>query len=488
MNSYLFLVHAALPEVILAIASVLVLAVDLVALRRQPSRLRIGAAAVLGVAGCVAAAYALLQQPIGYDLYHQVFFSNHLVTVVQLAILAVTICVLLFSAANRFAEHAAEFVFLILLATIGMMFLVATYDLLVLFLSLELLSLCLYVLTAFDKSRSRSSESALKYFLFGGMSAAFLLFGFSMLYGATGATGFEAIAQSLHSGLTPFFVIGLACTLIGFGFKIAAAPLHFWAPDAYEGAPASAAAFIASGSKVASFFALFQLLAVAFAPVKGSASWGHIAAGWAPLVALMAVASMLLGNLTALRQTSLRRLIAYSAIAHTGYMLVAIATGTRQALAALLYYVVTYALGTVGIFAISSAIEENDGSDALDDLNGLVRRSPLMAVCLFVFVLSLAGIPPFSGFFAKFYVFVAALQTPGMVWLVAIALLASAVALYYYLQVLKRALVLPVAPHAARFQNRPILVIVILLTAAAVVLFGLMPNLIVSWFDSATAI
>lgn len=477
--TYLSFLQRFAPEVALTFASVVVLFTDFALVRRRSPAARATIAAVIAILGCIAAAACVLC-PMLPPLFGSI--ATNLEQTIHLSILGVTACVLLLSMANTFTEHPAEFNFLILLATIGMMFLVSATDLLTFFLSLELFSLSLYALTAFDKGKSRASEAALKYFLFGGISAAFLLFGFSFIYGATGSIHFLNIFSSLHDlGLNPLLVVGLICTLIGFGFKIAAAPFHFWAPDAYEGAPTPAAAFIASSSKIASFSAFFMLLGGALVPVRGSAAWGHFVAGSAPLLALMAVASMLLGNLVALRQVSLRRLIAYSAIAHAGYMLLAVAAGTPKAFAAMLYYVITYALGTVGLFAIVGAVEQVEGNDALCSFNGLARRSPVLAACLFLFVLSLAGIPPLSGFFAKFYVFVAALQTPGLLWLVIIALATSAVALYYYLQVLKRALLTSPNEHAQPFRPHPAFTIVAVITAAAVVALGLFPRLLLSW-------
>lgn len=476
--NYLSSLHENLPQVILTLASVLVLFLDFAQLRRRSLAMRSAIAPAIAILGCTAAAVYILHCTLPRPISSLPADLEHLV---QCAILGVTACVLLLSVTNTFTDHPAEFSFLILLSTIGMMFLVDATDLLTFFISLELLSLSLYALTAFNKNNPRSAEAALRYFLFGGISAAFLLFGFSFVYGATGSIYSEEILASVHRfGLTPLLVVGLVCTLIGFGFKVAAAPFHFWAPDAYEGAPAPAAAFIASSSKVASFTAFFLLFGNVFAASRGSEAWGHRVAGWAPVLELMAIASMVLGNLVALRQTGLRRLIAYSAIAHTGYILLSVAIGTQQGFSAMLYYVITYAIGTVGLFAVLSAVEITDGSDSLANFNGLVRRSPLLATCLFIFLLSLAGIPPLSGFFAKFYIFLAVLQTPGHLWLVIIALATSAVALYYYLQVLKRALLLPADSHAKPINPPAVLLIVSVVTAAAILLLGIVPGLLLT--------
>jgi NADH-quinone oxidoreductase subunit N len=370
------------------------------------------------------------------------------------------------------------------------MFLVATQDLLVLFISLELLSLSLYILTGFDKRSPRSAEASLKYFLFGGISAAFLLFGFSLLYGLANSTSFSAIAAAIAThapALNPLLVIAIVTTTIGLGFKVAAAPFHFWAPDVYLGAPAPSAAFIASASKVASFFIFFQLMAVGFAGAEGAAALPHLQRGWAPALALVAALSMLLGNLVAIRQTSLRRLLAYSAVAHAGYMLLALVAHTPLSLAALLYYVITYALATLGAFAIIAIVEREIGSDHLANFEGLGRRAPALSLSLAVFLLSLAGIPPLAGFFAKFYLFVSVLDaapanthTSGLLWLVVLAIAMSAVSLYYYLKVLKRVYVAPPPADAPPLHPPALATLLITLLAVAVLLLGCLPHLLLN--------
>ena len=257
--------------------------------------------------------------------------------------------------------------------------------------SLELASLSLYILTAFNKRNARSSEAALKYFLFGGMSAAFLLFGFSLLYGLAGSTNLPQIAAALAGrGLDPLLLVAIVTTVIGFGFKVAAVPFHLWAPDAYEGAPTPSAAFIASGSKVASFYILAKIMTLGFVGVAGSAVWQGYVSGWTPVIAVMAALSMVLGNLTAIVQSSVKRLLAYSAIAHAGYMLLGVLANTPSSHSALLFYVITYALTVLGAFGVVTVVEEATGGDALVNFAGLSRRAPGLSLCLLVFMLSLA--------------------------------------------------------------------------------------------------
>ena len=415
--NYTQLLQLALPQVIVVATALFVMAIDLLALCKSSTHLRFTVAATLASLGCAAAILRLVIAPVQANFLDGMLIADPLTHFVQIALLVLTIFTLLLSIDSTFTQHIGEFVLLILVATAGMMFLVGSQDLLVIFISLELLSLSLYVLAAFSKRSLQSWEAALKYFLFGGMSAAFLLFGFSLLYGLSNSTSLTHIAGAIHGPtLNPLLVIAIVTTAIGLGFKIAAAPFHFWAPDVYQGAPAPSAAFIASGSKVASFFIFFQIMALGFAGADGTASFPHIVRGWIPVLAMMASLSMVWGNLVAIRQSSLRRLLAYSAIAHAGYMLLAMVAHTQQSLAALLYYVFTYALATIGAFAVIAVVEQQKGSDQLSNFDGLSRQAPVLSFSLAIFILSLAGIPPLAGFFGKFYLFVTvlAVNTPAL--------------------------------------------------------------------------
>jgi len=486
--NYADLFLALRPETLLEFTALVILALDLFFLRRRAVRTRFAACSSLAILGCTLTIALIINTKVVLTLPGGLLLSNPLVHAVQNAILAVTIAVLLLAISSRFTHHVGEYILLILSATVGGMLLVATHDLLVIFLSLELLSLSLYILAAFDKRSNRASEAALKYFLFGGMSAAFLLFGFSLLYGLANSTSLEAISSAIAAApaFNPLLAVAIVTIAIGFGFKIAAAPLHFWAPDAYQAAPAPSAALIASGSKIASFFALFQITLIGLDPAAGSAALRHSAPGWIPVLTILSVASMLAGNLGALRQLSLRRLVAYSAVAHAGYMLIAVCAHTADSLSALLYYVITYALGTVGLFAIISCIEEDASSDLLPALAGLSRRSPVLAGSLAIFILSLAGIPPLAGFFAKFYLFVAALQSsPQLLWLVVLAIAFSCVSLYYYLVVLKHAFVVPADDNTTPLRAPILTQILAAALALITILLGCFPHLLLNWFVAA---
>jgi NADH-quinone oxidoreductase subunit N len=510
--NYADLFRVTLPETALEIAALLVLIVDLGFLRKASLNVRAGVAACIGVAGCGAALWLLLTSG-GPSLS----FGNELLlagggvaTVAQAGILVLTALTLLLLVGSVFTRHVGEFVGVILMSATGGLIISAAQDLLVIFVGLELLSLGLYILTAFAKRSANSAESALKYYLFGGMSAAFLLFGFSYLYGITGTTNLHQIMVGVYSlnasHAAPLLYVAIVMIAAGLGFKVAAVPFHLWAPDTYEGAPAPAAAFIASVSKVASFALLIAIGTAALHAFDGTHMVARIEfhtsataqptylgfrTPWTLLLAVLSLASMLLGNLAALAQVSVRRLLAYSAIAHAGYMLLSLAymTSSPRSANALLYYILTYGLTTIGAFGVIGVVERASGSDRFDAFLGLHKRNPLLAAILLVLFLSLAGIPPLVGFWAKFNLFAAVLSVgAGKVpfALVALAVALSAVSLYYYLQVLKRAYVLP-AVDAKPIPVHPITMFVLLLIAAAVVVLGCFPALLQGWIAGLSA-
>jgi len=523
--NYADLFRVTLPETMLEVAALLVLVVDLGMLRKAALKLRVTVAALLGVTGCGAAFWAMR-----YSAGSVYRFDGALVLVqwgsalvAQAAILVLTALTLLLLAGEKFTKHAGEFVAVVLMAAAGGMIIASAQDLLVIFVGLELLSLGLYILTAFAKTSGKSAEAAIKYYLFGGMSAAFLLFGFSYLYGITGSTNLDQIRQAIFlQGPSPLLYVAWILVVAGLGFKVAAVPFHLWAPDTYEGAPAPAAAFIASVSKVASFALLITIcMGTMSSPAYSLGShfdWNEFArlyvifhATWYHFVAILLIvsaASMIVGNLAALAQTSVRRLLAYSAIAHAGYMLLALGTfpphlppATQwqsisiegvvalmvRAQSPLLYYVLTYGLTTIGAFGVVGVVERATGSDKLDSFLGLHKRNPVLAAVLLVLFLSLAGIPPLVGFWAKFNLFAAVLGVsagPVPFGLVALAVALSAVSLYYYLQVLKRAYVMP-AIDSTPIKAHPVTLVVLVAIAAAVVIFGCFPALLQGWISSA---
>jgi NADH-quinone oxidoreductase subunit N len=489
-TSYAELLRLTAPEIIVALAGLLVLVLDLGVLRRTAIAVRFHSAVATGCAGCAIAWLVLERFPAQGALPAGMLVVNPLTQLMQIALLALAILVLLLVDSARFTTHVGEYCALILFATTAMMLLVSTQNLLVLFISIEFLSLSLYVMTGFDKESAQSAEAALKYFLFGGMSAGILLFGMSLLYGISGSLALKAIGDAVsQSPGDPMLALAMVMVVAGFGFKIAAAPFHMWAPEVYHGAPTASAALVASSSKVASFFALFLAFSMGLRGAAGSASWGTYSAGWASLIAILAAISMLWGNLAAIAQTSFRRLLAYSAIGHAGYMLIALVVHSGQSLTALVYYVITYALATVGAFAVLSALE-GEGVDAIADFGGLGKRAPDLAFCLLIFLLSLAGVPPLAGFFGKFYVFTSALAGAdhfGLLWLVLLALAMSVVSFYYYLKVLKQAYVSEAVTEAPAISVPVATRIALWTTAALVVLLGCLPGLLLNKVAAAVA-
>jgi NADH-quinone oxidoreductase subunit N len=520
--SYASLFRATLPETALEIAALLVIVVDLGFLRKKALEIRTAVAAFIGVAGCIAAIWAVCAVDwAGFSAGSDVLLAaGGSAAVAQVSILVLTALTLLLLIDSTFTRHAGEYVSVVLMAAAGGLIISAAQDLLVIFVGLELLSLGLYILTAFNKQSEKSAEAAIKYYLFGGMSAAFLLFGFSYLYGLSGSTSLPRVVvgtlmASAHGG-APLLYIALVMIAAGLGFKIAAVPFHLWAPDTYEGAPAPAAAFIASVSKVASFALLISISSailrwMAMLHIAGRVTFvthsaappPHYAPGivttWPMILMDLSVLSMIFGNLAALAQSSVRRLLAYSAIAHAGYILLGLAffSWTDASAQAILYYIVTYGLTTIGAFGVVGVVERATGSDKLDSFLGLHNRNPILAAVLLVLFLSLAGIPPLVGFWAKFNLFATVLNggwagfTKGplsslpaeQLTLVALAIAFSAVSLYYYLQVLKRAYVMP-ASDESPIRANPSTLVVLIAIAAAVLVLGCFPALLQNWIAS----
>jgi NADH-quinone oxidoreductase subunit N len=316
------------------------------------------------------------------------------------------------------------------------------------------------------------------------MASAFTLFGLSLVYGVSGTTTLAGLANKLSGQpIQPLLIVALVMTLIGFAFKIAAAPFHLWAADAYQGAPVLSAAFIGSGSKVASFFVLGKIVLVGFGPQSGSAVWHGFVGGWQPILALLAALSILIGNFAALVQKNVRRLLAYSAVAHGGYTLLGLIAGGRDGFSATLFYTTAYATTLLGAFGVVAFVRQMTGGDDLTNFAGLRRRSPLLSACMAIFMLSLAGLPPLAGFFGKFYLFATTVgrgTSHGLLWLVALALFGSLISLYYYLIVLKVIFLdapvsLPRSP--SRGSNSEWLPKMIVAAMAALVLFlGVAPD------------
>jgi len=329
---------------------------------------------------------------------------------------------------KRRSMESGEFYILVLFSAAGMAIMAGANDLIVVFLGLETMSLALYVLAGFFRTEIQAGEASMKYFLLGAFASGFFLYGIALIYGATGSTNLDKIGAAVRAGAgkDPLLLIGFALLLVGFGFKISAVPFHMWTADVYEGAPTSVTAFIATGSKAAAFTALLRVLLASLRPLQGE---------WVWLFWVLAVLSMTLGNVVALAQQNLKRMLAYSSIAHVGYMLVGIVAGGGLGGGSVLFYLLVYTFTTAGAFGVILLLERG-GHEAVGvaDTAGLAARSPLAALALTLFLLSLVGIPPTAGFVGKFYLFGAAVRG-GYIWLAVIGVLNSAAAAYYYLRI-----------------------------------------------------
>jgi NADH-quinone oxidoreductase subunit N len=487
MNTdYAGLFHALRPEAHLVFGAVLVLFFDIVWARHRPAN-RHHVALTLGLIALLMAGYEAATPGVTGRIYDGAFMLDQLAIVTRTGVIGLAVLSLALLPDSVRLRHPAEFTAILLFATAGFTLMAVANTLLIAFVALELASLSLYILAGFNKTDPASAEAALKYYLFGAMSAAFLLFGFSLIYGLTGSINLDRIATHLAvQGQPPLLIVALVMVLVAFGFKAAAAPFHLWAPDVYQGAPAPAAALIASASKLAGLALFTRLLWPGLGGTAGTIAHLPVTVGWAPVVALLAGASLLLGNIGALAQSNVRRLLAYSAIAHAGVLLLGVIAAGRVGLGPLFYYAATYGLATVGAFGVIAALESSGRVQQLSDLAGLYKRSPFLAGCLAIFILSLAGIPPLAGFFGKFAVFAAVLQVGGLQgpagWLTILAIALSAVALYYYLLILKQALVATPAADASPVRAPLPARISLLFAAALIVLLGLMPSLLLGLF------
>ncbi|HEV8143810.1 MAG TPA: NADH-quinone oxidoreductase subunit N [Methylomirabilota bacterium] len=465
------------PTLVLLGAAIVVLLLDLLPPREDKTHL--AGVALAGVIGALLMTLTRWGQD--HRGFHDMVVLDNYALFVDVVICYATALVILLSMdyLRREGVQSGEYYALVLFSASGMMLMASANDLVVVFLSLELMSLCLYVLAGLFKQRLDSAEASMKYFLLGAFASSFLLYGIALTYGATGSTNFERIvATSPGSTRDLLFLVGVGLMLVGFGFKISAAPFHMWAPDVYQGAPTSVTALIATGSKAAAFAALIRLFLGTVRPAP---------ADWSPLIWALAAVTMTLGNVVAIAQSNLKRMLAYSSVAHVGYMMVGLVAGGTPGAGAILYYLFAYTFTTAGTFGVL-CLCERAGEEAVEvgDYAGLGRRHPLLAGALALFLLSLVGIPPLAGFVGKFYLFGAAVQG-GYVWLTVIAVLNSAVAAYYYLRVIvymyMREPQGPAAVWSPSFAGGVALAV----AAAGVILLGVMPAPFAELAQSAVA-
>ena len=469
-----------LPEIVLTTGALLLLLADLMTPRDKQSIL---AWVTLAILGATAVALVLVADA-------NVQISRGLISVDRFALFFKVIFVIsaaltvLMSVKYLEVEgtRAGEYYFLILCATLGMMFMAGGTDLITLFIGLETMAISFYILTGFLKPSRRSNEAAVKYFLLGAFSLGILLYGMSLMYGLSGTTNLRAIATALVGQESdPRLVLAVILVVAGMGFKIAAVPFHMWAPDVYEGAPTPITGFLSVGSKAASFAMLLRIFIESLPMMRVSLveSARPTAAGpeigWGVLFYILAVVTMTVGNFAALTQSNLKRMLAYSSIAHAGYLLIGVVAGSARGVTAMLVYLFVYAFMQFGAFAVLALMRRSDVvGDELKDLNGLFFRQPFAAVAMLLFMLSLGGIPPTAGFMGKFWLFSAAIES-GYIWLAVIGVLNSAVSLYYYIRIVVY-MMLKNEPSGSEPRQSPALAVALAVAVVGTLLLGVYPQ------------
>ncbi len=455
------------PLLVVTAASFACLLLDIVPGARKTHLVGVG---VLGLAGAALASALMWGRPA--VAFQQMVVADDFALFFNGIFVLTTGLVLLLSVGYARRQHieAGEYYVLILFAAVGMMLMASAVDLLIVFLGLELMSLSLYVLAGFFRTRPTGNESSMKYFLLGAFSSGFFLYGIALLYGATGTTNLARLGAALGgpgAGRDPLVLVGVALLLVGFGFKTSAVPFHQWAPDVYEGAPTAVAALIATGSKAAAFAALLRVVLATRV----------LQPDWTTLLWILAALTMTVGNVIALAQRNLKRMLAYSSVAHAGYMLVGLTAGPALGGAAVLYYLLVYSFATVGAFGVILLLERGEHAEAveIDAYGGLAARHPVLALVLTLCLVSLIGLPPTAGFVGKFYLFSAAINGR-FVWLAIVAVLNSVVAAYYYLRLIVYMYMREPEGNGVRAVLTPAAGLALALAAWATLQLGLLPG------------
>jgi len=464
---------ATLPVLIVACWATILLLIDLF-IPRERTRWT-GVLAALGVLVALAIAIARwnsVRAGQGMSAFGEMLVMDPFAALLNIIILVVALISILFSLDYLYKADIArgEYYPLLLFSISGMMLMAMAADLIVVFLALELLSIPLYILSGFARPRPGSEESAMKYFLLGAFSSAFLIYGIALVYGATGSTMLSRVMAAVHAGAmgNAYLLIGAGLILVGLSFKVAAVPFHMWTPDVYEGAPTSVTGFMSVGAKAGGFAAMLRIFLAAFPA---------LAADWVPAVAVISALTMILGNFVALAQSNIKRMLAYSSIAHAGYIMMAVAAGgfpqAAGATSAALFYLLAYTFTNLGAFAVVVAVEREYGRGVgLNDYAGLAAQRPWLALAMAFFMLSLTGVPPTAGFTAKLYVFRAALEA-GLLWLAIIGVLTSVISAYFYLRVV---VIMFMREGSATAELRPALSLAIGLTALGTLILGITPE------------
>ena len=431
-----------LPELTLVLTLLVVVAVD-IALRGREDR-RLGTI-LLALAGLVMAGVftVMLQEAPQGALFSRMLVLDHFGLLFRFLFIVTALLVLFLSVPSRelAGVNQGEFFALLLAVTVSMMWMATSINLLMIYLALEMVSVGSYIMVGYLKEERLSNEASLKYILFGAVSTGTMLYGLSLLFGLTGTLDLYGIRAVLmnegmlsQSGPALLFIVILV--LAGIGFKTAAVPFHFWCPDVYTGAPTPVTAFLSVGPKVAGFAVLVRFFFGGMAQPAGDGSWQMVGVNWQALLIGVSVATMTLGNIAALLQTNLKRLLAYSSIAHAGYILMGAVVLSEEGIQAMLAYMVIYLFMNLGAFVVVMVIYDQLGSFDVKDYGGIWKRSPMLTIAMSIFLLSLMGIPPFAGFLAKFYIFAAVIRA-GLGWFAVVGVLNSAIAVFYYMKVLK---------------------------------------------------
>ena len=415
----------ATPELMLGIGAMVLLMVG-VFMGETSTRIVTG----LSVALIVLAGIWLIWSPAGGEAFHGAFVMDPFARLMKILVLIGSGVAIAMSVGFARLENFDRFEYpiLVVLATLGMLLMVSANDLIALYLGLELQALSLYVVAAINRDSLRSTEAGLKYFVLGALSSGMLLYGASLVYGFTGHTGFDGIAAAMAGERSLGLIFGIVFVLAGIAFKISAVPFHMWTPDVYEGAPTPVTAFFAAAPKIAAMAMLIRVVQGAFEPATTD---------WRQIITFLAIASMGLGAFAAIGQTNIKRLMAYSSIGHMGFALVGLAAGSEEGVSGVVLYLIIYMAMTLGTFACILAMRRTDGMvENISDLAGLSRTNPMLALVLTAFMFSLAGIPPLAGFWAKYFVFLAAIQAELYI-LSVLGVIASVIGAFYYLRVVK---------------------------------------------------